>query len=313
MPDFTFNCQHCQQSLEAPEEMLGEMVTCPNCQATVKIIKPSLKHQFKITSHPPQQADNKKERANNIVRNLSPLTSTTSSAQPLLKVRMRDIGTCPQCNTGLQPGWNACPLCGLCLTEGTCPVCGDPVQPDRHCGCLLQPVVRDRKSKLAFCMHCGHPVAWIDKTCARCSIVIMTSRGRARAAHLPGRLIDDAECLEMVDREIPFAKQRLELERAEAAGKRIANFMGATLIGALTGSAAFGVASRANRDAEITAQVDGARKEWTKLVDLRHRLLLISDARYAEAYRKKTALSLRLWIFAGTTLMLLLIALLVAA
>lgn len=37
MPPFTFNCPHCQQSLEAPPEMSGADFECPSCQKLISV------------------------------------------------------------------------------------------------------------------------------------------------------------------------------------------------------------------------------------------------------------------------------------
>lgn len=37
MTDLRFNCPQCQQSLEAPEEMLGTIIDCPSCGSQIKI------------------------------------------------------------------------------------------------------------------------------------------------------------------------------------------------------------------------------------------------------------------------------------
>jgi len=37
MSDFKFNCPHCNQSLEAPEDMLGEAIECPACNGSIQI------------------------------------------------------------------------------------------------------------------------------------------------------------------------------------------------------------------------------------------------------------------------------------
>ncbi len=37
MPDVKFNCEHCNQPLEAPRDMLGSIVDCPKCQQSVVI------------------------------------------------------------------------------------------------------------------------------------------------------------------------------------------------------------------------------------------------------------------------------------
>ncbi|MFA6716296.1 MAG: hypothetical protein WCS27_13030 [Victivallaceae bacterium] len=37
MSDFKFKCPHCQQSLEAPEEMLGAAIDCPSCNGQIQL------------------------------------------------------------------------------------------------------------------------------------------------------------------------------------------------------------------------------------------------------------------------------------
>lgn len=39
MNTFTFNCQLCGQSLEAPEDMLGEVIDCPSCSEKIELMK----------------------------------------------------------------------------------------------------------------------------------------------------------------------------------------------------------------------------------------------------------------------------------
>jgi hypothetical protein len=41
MADIEFTCSNCRQTLEAPEEMAGEMVECPSCQQTIAIPSPA--------------------------------------------------------------------------------------------------------------------------------------------------------------------------------------------------------------------------------------------------------------------------------
>ena len=43
MSDLKFNCPHCQQSLEAPEELLGQVVVCPSCGQEFEILKSQLR------------------------------------------------------------------------------------------------------------------------------------------------------------------------------------------------------------------------------------------------------------------------------
>ncbi len=40
MPEITFDCPSCGQSLEAPAEYAGEEVACPNCQTTLTVPGP---------------------------------------------------------------------------------------------------------------------------------------------------------------------------------------------------------------------------------------------------------------------------------
>ena len=35
MPDLSFECPHCQQSLEAPEDMAGQVIECPGCNEPI--------------------------------------------------------------------------------------------------------------------------------------------------------------------------------------------------------------------------------------------------------------------------------------
>jgi hypothetical protein len=45
MSDFKINCPHCQQSLEAPEDMMGETIECPSCTGTIHLPSPEPKPQ----------------------------------------------------------------------------------------------------------------------------------------------------------------------------------------------------------------------------------------------------------------------------
>jgi hypothetical protein len=40
MADIKFNCPHCEQSLEAPEDMLADVVDCPSCNTRIQIPRP---------------------------------------------------------------------------------------------------------------------------------------------------------------------------------------------------------------------------------------------------------------------------------
>jgi|GEM_PF-1688455 len=43
MSTITFNCQQCGQSLEAPDDMVGESVDCPSCNSTLIVENPTIK------------------------------------------------------------------------------------------------------------------------------------------------------------------------------------------------------------------------------------------------------------------------------
>ena len=40
MSDLKFTCPHCKQSLEAPEDMLGQVIDCPSCSKQIQVPKP---------------------------------------------------------------------------------------------------------------------------------------------------------------------------------------------------------------------------------------------------------------------------------
>ncbi len=40
MEDVKFSCPHCQQSLEAPEELMGQVIECPSCNGRIELQPP---------------------------------------------------------------------------------------------------------------------------------------------------------------------------------------------------------------------------------------------------------------------------------
>lgn len=56
MSDFRFNCPHCNQSLEAPIDFLGQTVECPSCNQSIELPAPppsvSTSVQSPIVKHP---------------------------------------------------------------------------------------------------------------------------------------------------------------------------------------------------------------------------------------------------------------------
>ena len=53
MADFKFNCPHCKQSLEAPDEMLGQQINCPSCNGAIDLPAPVPRQS--APPPPPQQ------------------------------------------------------------------------------------------------------------------------------------------------------------------------------------------------------------------------------------------------------------------
>ena len=37
MREFRFKCPHCEQSLEAPPDLLGQIIACPSCEGSIEI------------------------------------------------------------------------------------------------------------------------------------------------------------------------------------------------------------------------------------------------------------------------------------
>jgi len=93
MNDFKFNCPHCQQSLEAPSDMIGYEITCPSCNNRILIPSPQ-----------PQPAPPKKKF---VLRKLQPASlpqSTISQSQP--------TRPCPFCAETILAAAIKCKHCG---------------------------------------------------------------------------------------------------------------------------------------------------------------------------------------------------------
>ena len=43
MSDIKFNCPHCKQSLEAPEDLLGQVLDCPSCNKKIQVPKSQMR------------------------------------------------------------------------------------------------------------------------------------------------------------------------------------------------------------------------------------------------------------------------------
>ncbi|MCK9230028.1 MAG: PH domain-containing protein [Syntrophales bacterium] len=57
MAGFRFNCPHCKQSLEAPEEILGQQINCPSCNRAITL--PDPQPTAPTASPPPPQNQTK--------------------------------------------------------------------------------------------------------------------------------------------------------------------------------------------------------------------------------------------------------------
>jgi len=51
MSDFKFNCHYCNQSLEASEELRGELVNCPECGEKIEVPNPQFKQSPPVTQN----------------------------------------------------------------------------------------------------------------------------------------------------------------------------------------------------------------------------------------------------------------------
>ena len=43
MAEIKFDCEHCGQTLEAPDEMAGETLACPSCEGEIIVPRPVLR------------------------------------------------------------------------------------------------------------------------------------------------------------------------------------------------------------------------------------------------------------------------------
>ncbi len=98
MPEITFQCPKCNQKLEAPAEMAGEVIECPSCQSEITIPADKTRKDLDLTDiaiggevveeDQPQQASGEAEDS-----------STTGNI-------------CPNCNEPMDPGAVLCVKCG---------------------------------------------------------------------------------------------------------------------------------------------------------------------------------------------------------
>lgn len=100
MPDLEFSCPSCQQSLEAPAEMAGETVECPNCGQVMLAPGPAREEAtladiaFGEDSSPPMTA-----------------ADVISGAEP--NPASSDDPHCPECGADMEPAAVLCVQCGF--------------------------------------------------------------------------------------------------------------------------------------------------------------------------------------------------------
>ena len=56
-----FNCQHCGQSISAPDESVGTQATCPTCEGEINIPEPPTIQKYHITRLPSRTLKQKLE------------------------------------------------------------------------------------------------------------------------------------------------------------------------------------------------------------------------------------------------------------
>ena len=95
MPDITFNCPHCNQSLEVPESLVGSTIFCPACQKSIT---------FEVDAAPPMVTA---QPQLNLAIKCPP---SPASNPPPPQVSKSAVGPiifdCPRCHTELEAEWN---------------------------------------------------------------------------------------------------------------------------------------------------------------------------------------------------------------
>ncbi|MBT3191710.1 MAG: zinc-ribbon domain-containing protein [Verrucomicrobia bacterium] len=92
MADIEFNCPECGQVLEAPEEMAGEAIACPACEATITIPGPEPEETL-------------------VLPNLPNVSIPSVPPEP-------EKNGCPECQAELADGAVLCVHCGYHLKLG---------------------------------------------------------------------------------------------------------------------------------------------------------------------------------------------------
>lgn len=99
MPDITFNCPGCKQSLEAPEDMAGDIIECPTCGQQITV---------------PQPAQPKQEGTQRLYigeEGVIPGPATVGPSAP--GESGQALNKCPNCESEMEQGAVLCVKCGF--------------------------------------------------------------------------------------------------------------------------------------------------------------------------------------------------------
>lgn len=94
MPDISFACPHCDQHLEAPEDMAGTEIACPACSGVITVPTPPEKKKWNL---PGKKTAGKGGDG-----------GESGAAQ----------NKCPDCGAAINAGAVICIKCGLDLRTG---------------------------------------------------------------------------------------------------------------------------------------------------------------------------------------------------
>ena len=94
MEDIRVSCPGCGQVLEAPPDMIGELVECPSCQ-----------HQFSIPDEQNSEEQTPKVQTSEAL--------TTAMSDALAAQDAPEANTCQECSAAMEPGAILCLSCGF--------------------------------------------------------------------------------------------------------------------------------------------------------------------------------------------------------
>ena len=109
MSDVTFNCPLCKQSLEAPSDMVGQIIDCPSCNKKIKVSPqpPVPRGKFKLP--PPRQP-----------LTMRPPLPTPPVVAPTTPVAASAVDKkCPSCAETVKAEAKVCRFCGFDFVTAT--------------------------------------------------------------------------------------------------------------------------------------------------------------------------------------------------